>query len=175
MDLIKLFLLGASGYFLLGMYDLAQVHHMRMLRHIFSVGFLVTILPYCILLAHHRPPFALPLRLLLSALTAAAALATLYIAAVEIPLHHKEEGVVYRRGSYARVRHPGFHAHLIFNVLFSLTLFDGRVALLSALFVCCNLILITVEDRILFPKLFPDYVYYKEDTGFLLPKRRGHR
>ncbi|MGI6489785.1 MAG: hypothetical protein ACOXZ7_04485 [Sphaerochaeta sp.] len=113
-----------------------------MLRHIFSVGFLVTILPYCILLAHHRPPFALPLRLLLSALTAAAALATLYIAAVEIPLHHKEEGVVYRRGSYARVRHPGFHAHLIFNVLFSLTLFDGRVALL-----CCPLRLLQPDPH----------------------------
>ena len=175
MDLIKLFLLGASGYFLLGMYDLAQVHHLRMLRHIFSVGFLVTILPYCILLAHHRSPFALPLRLLLSSLTALAALATLYIAALEIPLRHTEEGVTYRRGSYAQIRHPGFHAHLLFNVLFSLTLFDGRVALLCALFVCCNLILITVEDRILFPKLFPDYVCYTETTGFLLPKRRGYR
>ncbi len=175
MDLIKLFLLGASGYLLLGMYDLAQIHHLRILSRILSVGFLVTTLPYVLLLSHHRSPFAFPLRLLLYALTAAAALATLYIAAAEIPLRHKEEGAVYARGSYALIRHPAFHAHLLFNLLFSLTLFEGRVALLCTLFVCSNLLLVAVEDRYLFPKLFVDYASYKETTGFLLPRRRGHR
>ncbi len=175
MDLIKLFLLTATGYLLLGLFDLAQIHQRRQLCRIFSVGFLVITLPYFLLLTRYRSPFDPPLQIVLFVLTAIAALFTLYIAVLEIPLRHKEKGAVYSRGSYAAVRHPGFLAHLLFSLLFSLTLFDLRVAGLCLLFVVCNLILVTVEDRVLFPKLFPDYVYYKENTGFLLPRRRGHR
>jgi len=175
MDLIKLFLLGVGGYLLLGLFDLAQIHHKRWLSRFLSIGFLVSALPYALLLVRFSSPHPLPLLIPLSLLTAAAALATLYVAVLEIPLRHKDSEGVYSQGSYARVRHPGFLAHLVFNLLFSLTLFDGAVACLCLLFVSCNLILVTVEDRVLFPTLFADYEHYKQTTNFLIPRRRGHR
>jgi hypothetical protein len=33
----------------------------------------------------------------------------------------------------------------------------------------CNLALVTLEDQVLFPKMFPGYGAYKNTTHFLIP------
>jgi protein-S-isoprenylcysteine O-methyltransferase Ste14 len=175
MDLIKLFLLGAIGYLLLGLFDLAQIRQRGLFCRILAFGFLITALPYPLMLIRYRSVHPPLLGMVLLIMVIASALATIYVAALEIPLSHTGAGEVYSRGSYRRIRHPGFVLHLAFNTLFALYLFDGAVALLCLLFVACNLALVTIEDCIFFPRLFPGYDDYKETTGFLLPKRRGHR
>jgi protein-S-isoprenylcysteine O-methyltransferase Ste14 len=175
MNLIKLFLLGASGYLLLGLFDLAQIKQKELLGRILAVGFLVTALPYPLMLIRYKSPHPPLLGMALLIMVIASALATIYVAALEIPLSHTGAGDVYRGGSYARTRHPGFAAHLTFNVLLSLYLCNGTIAILCLLFVSCNLALVTIEDYLFFPRLFSGYDEYKETTGFLLPKRRGHR
>jgi protein-S-isoprenylcysteine O-methyltransferase Ste14 len=175
MNLIKLFLLGASGYLLLGLFDLAQIKQKELLGRILAVGFLVTALPYPLMLIRYKSPHPPLLGMALLIMVIASALATIYVAALEIPLSHTGAGEVYCRGSYARVRHPGFLLHLVFNGLFSLYLYDRAVAGLCLLYVACNLLLVTIEDRVFFPRLFSDYDHYTTTTGFLLPKRRDHR
>jgi protein-S-isoprenylcysteine O-methyltransferase Ste14 len=45
------------------------------------------------------------------------------------------------------------------------------IALLCASLVICNLVLITVEDAVLFPRMFDDYDRYREQTPFILALR----
>lgn len=175
MDLIKLFLLGAMGYLLAGFFDFAQIRKSRVLSYLFSVGFALAALPYPILIFRFPSPHSPPLSRLLLALVIISAVATIYVATVEIPLRHKTPGTVYNRGTYKRIRHPGFLAHLIFNIFFSLYCYTAAIGAICAFFVLCNLVLVAVEDAILFPQLFADYPAYKQTTGFILPKIRGHR
>ncbi|HZJ88737.1 MAG TPA: hypothetical protein VFC80_06260 [Sphaerochaeta sp.] len=175
MDIIKLFILGAvgaAGYLFLGLYDAAQLKKNQRLSRVFAFGFFLAAIPYLLLfftfVTPHLRHISIPLLLL--AITAGGA--TGYIVLLEIPKNHHNHTTVYDRGTYARVRHPGFLTHFVLNTFIVLYFFNLEVLLLCTVYVICNLILITVEDIYLFPRLFVDYDAYKERTGFLIPKRR---
>ncbi|MDD4220687.1 MAG: hypothetical protein PHR10_10980, partial [Sphaerochaetaceae bacterium] len=72
---------------------------------------------------------------------------------------------------YSISRHPGFLWYTAINILFSIYFWDCRITLLCAGLCLDNLILITVEDKILFPRMFPEYQEYKKQTPFLLTIR----
>ncbi len=173
MDLIKLFLLAATGYLLLGLFDAAQIKRLWIVPLLGVSGALMTALPYLFIALFFKSGRSGLSFSILLALAAAAGLATLYIALLEIPLRHRQAGSVYRRGTYARTRHPGFLAHLAFNLFFALTFASQPIALFCFGCIACNLALVTVEDRLFFPLLFNDWDDYTLTTGFILPRRRG--
>ncbi len=173
MDIIKLFILGAVGYLFTGLYDVAQLREDQGLSSVFAFGFFLAAIPYLLLLftfvTPHPPYISTPLLLL--AIFAGGA--TGYVVLMEIPRNHHDHTTVYDRGSYEKIRHPGFLTHLVLNIFIVLYFFNLPTLFLCIGYVLCNLILITVEDIWLFPRLFIDYDEYKSRTGFLFPKRRG--
>lgn len=168
MELIKLFLLGATGYLLAGMYDITIVYHKPLLKKIFTVGFLVTVIPYPILFFSNPSPLPIPVARTLLILALPFALLLAFSVLIEIPLLAKQPGKLYRGGTYRHSRHPGFLWFTIINLLASIYFWNFDIFLACTGFTACNLALITVEDRILFPKMFPDYEEYKKQTPFLL-------
>lgn len=188
MGLIKLFILGFAGYFASGLYDLAVLHRKPMLRMLLYPGFFVTALPYFVIYATHQSPFPIGARAIFLTLVICFAALLAWSVLLEIPLStrktHKpstmqrantdlppQEQTIYTRGTYRFSRHPGFLWFTMVNALTSLYFLDTGIALLCAGFTLCNLVLIAVEDLVLFPRMFAGYDAYKQRTAFLLSVR----
>lgn len=78
-----------------------------------------------------------------------------------------------RTGLYALVRHPGVHWFTVF--LFSLLLVTRSSLFIIAapIFIILDIALVTVQDRIIFGGMFPDYASYRKTTPMLLPNRQS--
>ncbi|MEA5032386.1 MAG: hypothetical protein VB025_09595 [Sphaerochaeta sp.] len=171
MGLIKLFIIGATGYLLSGLYDVAVLYDKYLLKKGLYLGFFLTAIPYPIMFITRRTPFgiAMVIPLLLSMLVFGALLA--YSVLIEIPFASNRPGTTYRGGTYSFSRHPGFIWYTVVNILIAVYFWDIGVALVCAGFIACNLVLIAIEDSVLFPRMFPDYGEYRKETPFFLSLR----
>jgi len=78
-------------------------------------------------------------------------------------------------GFYALVRHPWFHG--FFLIMISLILLTGSELMLYAFFVWVPLVIIfiSIQDRFLFRRMFPDYDSYSKNTPMLIPNKKSIR
>ncbi len=78
-----------------------------------------------------------------------------------------------RTGLYALVRHPGVYWVALF--FFSLVFISKSHLMLIAapIFIVLNTVLVIVQDRYFFPKMFDDYDKYQKETPMLVPNRRS--
>lgn len=76
-------------------------------------------------------------------------------------------------GTYALCRHPG--------VLWMVLMLGGAVLIvrrtglfpLALLWLTLDIGLVTIQDRVIFPRLFPAYRRYQQTTPFLVPSRHS--
>ena len=87
-----------------------------------------------------------------------------------------EEGVgekLVESGFYALVRHPG----VIWFTLFMLALIPvakSRLLLTAApIFIVLDIVLVIIQDKFLFGRMFPSYGDYRRETPMLLPNRKS--
>ena len=168
MGLIKLFIIGATGYLLSGLYDVAVLYDKYLLKKGLYLGFFLTAVPYPIMFLTMRSPFGTGLLLLLSLLIFAFGALLAYSVLIEIPRSTNTAGTLYRGGTYSFSRHPGFIWYTVVNILIAVYFWDIGIALVCAGFIVCNLVLIAIEDSVLFPRMFPDYGEYRKETPFFL-------
>ena len=167
MELSKLFMIGASGYIMSGLYDLAILTGKPLLARPLHALMFVTAVPYPFLFINHRSPLPPGVAwIILPALSILAAL-LIYSVFIEIPLASDRPGQLFQGGTYRISRHPGFLWYTGINILVALYFMDAGIAALCAGLTACNLLLITIEDLILFPKMFEEYETYKKHTPFL--------
>ncbi|MBN1188348.1 MAG: hypothetical protein JXA46_01235 [Dehalococcoidales bacterium] len=85
----------------------------------------------------------------------------------------RQKSVLIRSGCYALARHPGVPALAL--LLCSLLLFSGARLLLIAVpvFILADILLVIVEDRYVFPRIFPDYAAYRKETPMLIPNKKS--
>ena len=169
MELFKLFLLGASGYLLAALYDIALLKGFYRISKLLYLGFFVTVLPFLFLFSRFSSPHHPAFSLLLILFMVANAVLLIYSVLLEIPLKSNKDGGLYTGGTYKICRHPGFLWFSFFNVSASLFFWYTPITLLLVGYTLCNLALVTLEDRVLFPKMFPQYGEYKKTTPFLIP------
>ena len=168
MEIIKLFLLGSIGYFLSGLYDVAILYGKSLLRRLFFLGFIITAIPYPLLPFIVTSPFPPYILWIIVPLLLIFALLLVYSVFIEIRLGSKKQKGLYQKGTYSFSRHPGFLWYTTINFIIAIYFYDIRVTYLCAGFILCNLILISIEDMVLFPLMFSEYEDYKKRTPFLL-------
>ncbi|HKM05719.1 MAG TPA: hypothetical protein VJ869_01915 [Sphaerochaeta sp.] len=168
MELIKLFLLGATGYLLAGLYDVAILNDKPLLRKFLYSGFFITALPYPVIFFSWVSPLPGFIAWIIFAFVIVFALLLVYSVILEIALFSGSSGKLYQGGTYKISRHPGFIWYSIINVLVSIYYWNYRITMLCIGFILCNLLLITIEDRIFFPKMFAEYEEYRKNTPFFL-------
>lgn len=168
MELIKLFLLGATGYLLAGLYDVAILLDKPLLRKFLYAGFFITALPYPVIFFTWVSPLPSFASWIIFPLTIVFALLLIYSVMIETALFSGSTGCLYRGGTYRISRHPGFIWYTIINVLVSIYYWNYRITMLFMALTLCNLILIAVEDRIFFPRMFAEYEEYRKCTPFFL-------
>ncbi len=76
-------------------------------------------------------------------------------------------------GLYLLVRHPWFHG--FFLIIISLILLTGSTLITYALFTWAPLVilLIFIQDRFLFHRMFPGYYNYQKNTPMLIPNKKS--
>ncbi len=76
-------------------------------------------------------------------------------------------------GLYALVRHPGLHWFVL--VLAALILVSRSEIMLVAapIFATLDVVLVLVQDRFIFGRMFDDYPRYRRTTPMLVPNRRS--
>jgi len=76
-------------------------------------------------------------------------------------------------GLYALVRHPG--VHILTLVLLSLFLISKSILLLIAapIWVLLNILLVVIQDKFIFGRMFDEYDDYRQKTPMLMPNRRS--
>jgi protein-S-isoprenylcysteine O-methyltransferase Ste14 len=78
-----------------------------------------------------------------------------------------------KTGLYALIRHPGLY--WVATFMFSLVLISRSSLMLMAapIFVFVNTVLVIIEDKYLFVKMFDGYDEYQKETPMLIPNRRS--
>ncbi len=168
MELIKLFLLGATGYLFAGLYDVAILRDKPLLRKFLYAGFFITALPYPVIFFTWVSPLPGFVAWIIFPLIIAFALLLIYSVMIETALFSDSTGKLYQGGTYRISRHPGFIWYTMINGLVLIYYWNYRITMLCIGLTLCNLILIAVEDRIFFPKMFAEYEEYKKHTPFFL-------
>ncbi|MGQ9825264.1 MAG: methyltransferase family protein [Desulfotomaculales bacterium] len=89
--------------------------------------------------------------------------------------HDKKELAFVAEGPYAFSRHPGFLGYTI--LLSGLVLASRSFYLLEAapIWTFSNLFYIYIQDRWIFPRIFPGYNEYRQKTPMLIPNRESMR
>lgn len=171
MNLIKLFFVGMSGYVLAGLYDFSILHKKKNLTRLTALGFPLTAVPLVYLFAAGKPGLGIAGAIALIVLVLLCSAGLIYSVFIELFLHAPRDGRAYTRGTYSFSRHPGFIWYTGIHLLAAIYFMKTDIALLCASLVICNLVLITVEDAVLFPRMFDDYDQYREKTPFILALR----
>ena len=76
-------------------------------------------------------------------------------------------------GLYSLVRHPGVHWFIV--IMLSLFLVSGsRLLLIAApIWILLDILLVIIQDKFFFGKMFDEYKNYRRETPMLLPNRRS--
>ena len=78
-----------------------------------------------------------------------------------------------RTGLYALVRHPGVHWFIL--LMFSLILVSKSSLLLitAPIFILLDIVLVIVQDKFFFGRMFNGYDSYRQETPMLVPNRQS--
>ena len=184
MDICNLILVSTIGYSLLLLHDVSQIGKSGLLPRLTLVSYPLIIYPYIYIPLTYdiavAPLSAAHISLIIGIMIFFALL--LYSVLLEIPLRTRKHSddpfssvssdtlssvpskvrITYDRGTYSLCRHPGFIWFTIVNILYGLLYLQRGVTLSMTVLTICNLILIILEDTLIFPRIFSDYYKYRE-------------
>jgi protein-S-isoprenylcysteine O-methyltransferase Ste14 len=85
----------------------------------------------------------------------------------------RDSGPLITSGLYALVRHPGVHWFTL-TMLALILVSASRLMLIAApIWVGLDIILVTIQDRFFFGKIFAGYEQYRRQTPMLIPNRQS--
>ncbi len=173
MEIFKLFILGSVGYFLSYLLDLAILRGKELLKRFLLVGMFLTAAPYAFLFLMFDSPFGGTARTVMFIVFCVLGSLLLFSVFLEVELFSNgEKGKLYKGGTYRISRHPGFLWYTGINCVIALYFLRLDVLTLVIGLTLDNFLLILVEDRVLFPRMFDGYDDYKKEVPFLYSFRR---
>ncbi|MGD0352509.1 MAG: methyltransferase [Dehalococcoidia bacterium] len=173
-------LIGICGFLVAYAFDWASLGNLRVMKQLIgllAICLLVyaTIMVCVIPVKLHLPFFTLPFGVGLLVFSLCLLVYSMFI---EIPFHntYAENGVsnkLITTGTYALVRHPG--VIWLALVYLSLALLFPSTTLFLAVIVwlIMDIIIVTLQDKLSFPKMFPAYRRYQLKTPFLIPTKQS--
>jgi protein-S-isoprenylcysteine O-methyltransferase Ste14 len=75
-------------------------------------------------------------------------------------------------GLYALVRHPGVYWFIITMLALVLLTRSPLMLIAGPIFILLDIILVTIQDKFFFGRMFQDYDRYRRETPMLLPNRK---
>ena len=76
-------------------------------------------------------------------------------------------------GLYALVRHPGVHWFILFMLSLILVSKSSMLPIASLIWILLDIVLVVVQDKFIFGRMFDGYASYRKETPMLVPNRRS--
>jgi protein-S-isoprenylcysteine O-methyltransferase Ste14 len=76
-------------------------------------------------------------------------------------------------GLYSLVRHPGVHWFIITMLALVLVTRSQLMLIAAPVFILLDIILVVIQDKFFFRRIFRDYDRYRRETPMLLPNRKS--
>jgi protein-S-isoprenylcysteine O-methyltransferase Ste14 len=173
-------LLGCLGFGFVVLFDFLSLWGKARLKILFWIlGFgLIGYATVMVCLTPDRLDFPLWVTITGGVLTLLFACSLIYTLFINLPFMRtyyrvQQKTVLIRSGGYALTRHPGVLALTL--LLLSLLPLSAATLLFIAIpvFVFANIITVVIEDKYIFPRLFPEYVLYRKETPMLIPNKKS--
>jgi protein-S-isoprenylcysteine O-methyltransferase Ste14 len=173
-------LIGVCGFLVAYAFDWASLRNLQITKRL--IGLLaICLLIYatimvCVIPVKFRLPFfVLPFGASLLVISLCLLVYSLFI---EIPFYNTyvEKGVgnkLIATGTYALVRHPGVIWLALVYLSLALLFPSTMLFLAFTVWLITDIIIVTLQDKLSFPKMFPDYREYQLKTPFLIPTKRS--
>lgn len=179
--LMWLVLAGVIGLILAGAFDWLRNSASPILRQL--VGSLAVILIACstAMVCISPPRFVVPIFVLAlgACLLVISTVLNFFSSFVEIPLISPYAGgkrrnyFVSSTGTHALCRHPGTLWVVLSYVGLTLTFPSTTMFVAAAIWSVGNISFAAFQDRLIFPREFPNYPQYQRQTPFLIPTKRS--
>lgn len=78
-----------------------------------------------------------------------------------------------RIGLYALVRHPGVPGFILFMLSLILVSRSSLLLIAAPIFILLDIVLVVVQDKFFFSRMFDGYDSYRQETPMLVPNRRS--
>jgi protein-S-isoprenylcysteine O-methyltransferase Ste14 len=78
-----------------------------------------------------------------------------------------------KTGFYTIVRHPGVPFFIIFMLTLLIISGSKELLIVAPIYILVDILLVIVQDKIFFPRMFTGYVIYQQETPMLVPNRRS--
>lgn len=174
-------IIGAVGFLVVGLYDVAQIRGREgVAKALSSIGYLCITASAVLLMVSARLPNATVGHFLVDGVPALVFfLLLIYSVFVEIPLALRRKALVRAHertvvsvGFYGKVRHPGFIWFTLLWVSIAFLYRDSVVTIVGSILVALDFVLVLMEDIYFFPRIFRGYDEYKKEVPFLIPGTR---
>ncbi len=76
-------------------------------------------------------------------------------------------------GLYALVRHPWLYGFIILTASLILVSSSSLMLLAAPIWIALDILLVVIQDRFFFSRMFPGYNRYRQETPMLLPNRKS--
>ena len=76
-------------------------------------------------------------------------------------------------GLYALVRHPGVHWFILLMLSLILVSRSSQLLIAAPIWIFLDILLVFIEDRFVFGRMFAGYESYRKQTPMLLPNRKS--
>jgi protein-S-isoprenylcysteine O-methyltransferase Ste14 len=173
-------LIGICGFLAAYAFDWASLRNLRVTKRLIGLlaiclSVYATIMVCVTPVKFHLPFFTLPLGVGLLVISLCLLVYSLFI---EIPFHntYAEKGVgnsLITTGTYALVRHPGVIWLALVYISLALLFPSTMLFLAVTIWLIIDIIIVTLQDKLSFPKMFPAYREYQLKTPFLIPTKQS--
>ena len=170
-------ILGITGLLVIHVFDVASIRRLPVVKPVIWAAGSILFVFAVVMLALETGTLPLPVWMAWPgwALFAVSSVLLVFSLFINLPLKktYIDKGVgdrLIRSGLYSLVRHPGVLSLTL--VLLSLILVSRSLMLLVAtpVFLLLDVILVVIQDRVFFVKMFSDYRDYQQETPMLLPR-----
>ncbi len=76
-------------------------------------------------------------------------------------------------GLYALIRHPGVYGFILLTASLILVSRSSLMLIAAPIWIVLDILLVVIQDRFFFGKMFPGYKKYRQETPMLLPNRKS--
>ena len=76
-------------------------------------------------------------------------------------------------GLYSLVRHPGVHWFIVLMLSLVLVSRSKLLLIASPIWILLDILLVVIQDKVFFGRMFDGYDSYRQETPMLLPNRRS--
>jgi protein-S-isoprenylcysteine O-methyltransferase Ste14 len=173
-------LIGIAGALLIHVVDIVSIKKIPLLKPIIWIIGITMGIYSIIRLCFSADKLSLPVWAMVSGWVLLVTSVSIFLTALFINLPFRktyvETGVgdkLIKTGLYSLARHPGVIALSMLMISLILVSRSEQILIATPIFILIDILLVVLQDKVFFPRMFESYSEYRREIPMLLPNRRS--